>query len=492
VTVATGPGAACGLFVSDAALGAAIATDNCAGAATVARSGVPAGNFFPVGMTAVTYTATDAAGNTTTATQTVTVLDTSPPVLTAPANVTVATGPGAACGLFVSDAALGAATATDNCAGSAAITRSGVPAGNFFPVGSTVVTYTATDAAGNTTTATQTVTVLDTSPPVLTAPANITVATGPGAACGLIVSDAALGAATATDNCAGSAAITRRGVPAGNFFPVGTTTITYTATDAAGNTTTATQTVTVLDTSPPVLTAPANVTVATGPGAACGLFVSDAALGAATATDNCAGSAAITRSGVPAGNFFPVGSTVVTYTATDAAGNTTTATQTVTVLDTSPPVLTVPANVSVATGPGAACGLVVSDAALGAAVATDNCAGSATIARSGVPAGNIFPVGATAVTYTATDAAGNTTTATQTVTVLDTSPPVLTAPGNVTVATGPGAACGLFVSDAALGAAIATDNCAGAATVARSGVPAGNFFPVGMTAVTYTATDAAG
>src|SRR5207253_3045064 len=109
------------------------------------------------------------------------------------------------------------------------------------------------DAAGNSTTASQNVTVVDTSPPVLTAPANVSVATGPGAACGLLVSDAALGAATATDNCAGSAAITRTGVPAGNFFPVGTTTITYTATDAAGNGTSAQQTVTVIDDTPPVI-----------------------------------------------------------------------------------------------------------------------------------------------------------------------------------------------------------------------------------------------
>jgi hypothetical protein len=90
-----------------------------------------------------------------------------PPALTPPANVAVATGPGAACGLFVSDAALGAATATDNCAGTATITRSGVPAGNIFPVGTTAITYTATDAAGNTTTATQTVTVVDATPPVI-------------------------------------------------------------------------------------------------------------------------------------------------------------------------------------------------------------------------------------------------------------------------------------------------------------------------------------
>jgi hypothetical protein len=48
--------------------------------------------------------------------------------------------------------------------------------------------------------------------------------------------------------------VTRTGVPAGNNFPAGTTTITYSATDAHGNTGTATQTVTVVDNTVPTIT----------------------------------------------------------------------------------------------------------------------------------------------------------------------------------------------------------------------------------------------
>jgi hypothetical protein len=59
-----------------------------------------------------------------------------------------------------------------------------------------------------------------------------------------LISDAELGTAAASDNCAGVTAA-RTGVPAGNMFPHGTTTITYTATDASGITASATQTVTV-------------------------------------------------------------------------------------------------------------------------------------------------------------------------------------------------------------------------------------------------------
>jgi hypothetical protein len=50
---------------------------------------------------------------------------------------------------------------------------------------------------------------------------------------------------------------------------------------------------------------------------------------------------AVTRSGVPAGNVFPVGNTTVTYSATDAAGHTVSATQVVTVVDNTAPVITV-------------------------------------------------------------------------------------------------------------------------------------------------------
>src|SRR5207248_5821249 len=62
--------------------------------------------------------------------------------------------------------------------------------------------------------------------------------------------------------------------------------------------------------------------------------------GTATATANC--SVTVTRS--PAGNTFPVGTTVITWTATDGSGNSVTATQSVTVTDNTPPVITLNGN----------------------------------------------------------------------------------------------------------------------------------------------------
>lgn len=70
--------------------------------------------------------------------------------------------------LFISDATLGAATASDNCSGAVAVNRSGVPSGNLFPIGKTIVRYTATDAAGNGATASQVVIVYQSGPGICT------------------------------------------------------------------------------------------------------------------------------------------------------------------------------------------------------------------------------------------------------------------------------------------------------------------------------------
>jgi large repetitive protein len=98
----------------------------------------------------------------------------------------------------------------------------------------------------------------DTINPTVSAPANVVAFTSPGAVtCGAVVGDATLGVANANDN-SGSVSVSRTGVPAGNNFPVGTTTLTYTAIDPSGNAASATQTVTVIDNTPPTLTLKGN------------------------------------------------------------------------------------------------------------------------------------------------------------------------------------------------------------------------------------------
>jgi len=174
--------------------------------------------------------------------------------------------------------------------------------------------------------ATVSITINDTVAPSISAPANVTVNTGPNATtCGTVVTDAQLGTANASDN-AGNVSVDRSGVPSGNVFPVGTTTITYTATDNAGNSNAATQTVTVIDNTAPTLSAPAPTSVnADSTGHA---TIPDVVAGT-TASDNC-GPVTVTQSPL-AGTIVGTGTHTITLTATDAAGNTRTATTTLTV-----------------------------------------------------------------------------------------------------------------------------------------------------------------
>jgi hypothetical protein len=471
----------------------ALAVDNCGKPSVTVSDSSNGGSGSPKEPLVITrtYTATDNAGNSTKATQTITVIDDTPPVfVSVPAAVTVKTGAASTeCGMVISDALLGVASAGDNCS-TASVTRSGVPAGNWFPIGTTTITYRAVDQAGNTATATQTVTVIDDTPPVFTSvPAAVTMKTGAGSSeCGMAISDALLGMASASDNCS-TTSVTRSGVPAGNWFPSGATTITYKAVDQAGNTATATQTVTVIDDTPPVFTnVPPAVTVKTGAASTeCGLVISDALLGVASASDNCS-TASVTRSGVPAGNWFPIGATMITYTAVDQAGNTTTATQTVTVIDDTPPVF---ARLPQATT--VKCLGELAPASASDVVVRDNCSTPAVTVSESSNSGKASLSSPLIITrtYTATDAAGNTAKATQIITVIDDTPPTFTRiPPAVTVKAGSDQ-CAVVISDAALGMATASDSCSGA-QITRSGVPAGNWFPIGTTTITYQAIDAAG
>ena len=134
-------------------------------------------------------------------------------------------------------------------------------ASDIYPVGVTVVTWTATDAAGNSSTCTVTVTVNDTEDPVLTCPGNLTVSNN-GGQCGAIVGYSVL----VTDNCPGVALNQTAGLPNGAFFPVGTTSNTFTATDASNNVVTCDFDITVLDTEIPDISCSASPNLLANPG----------------------------------------------------------------------------------------------------------------------------------------------------------------------------------------------------------------------------------
>jgi hypothetical protein len=437
--------------------------DNCPGASV---SCSPAsGASFPKGTTTVTCTATDTAAvpNTATCLFTITVLDNEAPTFPSgcPANQTVNMAAGQ-CSAVVSYANPSVA---DNCPGA---TVTCTPAsGGMFPKGATTVTCTATDTATvpNTATCTFTITVVDNQAPTFPSScvANQTVNTAAGQ-CQATVTYAS---PTISDNCPGA---TVSCTPAsGIAFQKGTTTVTCTATDTAAvpNTATCMFTITVVDNQPPTFPkgCPANQTLSTGGSCAVANFVNP------TVADNCSGS---TVSCTPSsGTCFPIGTTTITCTATDAATipNTATCMFTITVI---PCTITCPANLTKANDPNQ-CGAVTTFAP----TAVPGCG----VVTCSPASGSFFPKGTTTVTCT-TQAGPS---CSFTVTVNDSQPPSILCPANQPVMTQvPGGTMAVVNYPAPT----VTDNCSGVTAVCSP--PSGSTFNLGVATVNCTATDGAG
>jgi len=272
-----------------------------------------------------------------TCTQTVMVNDVTPPTIGATSSTVSAD---ANCQAVIPDysstvndnCACGSADDSEECEGHPNIVYTQTPAaGTLVGLGSHTVHIEATDGSSNNNGATKdvTFTVNDTTPPAITCPANVVTPTDAGS-CTATVNP---GTATASDNCDSSPTIvgTRSDSQALNApYPKGTTTITWRATDDAGNYSECQQTVTVNDEEPPTISCPANITVY--------LPLNSTATSttvtytAPVGSDNCAGSTTTQTAGLASGASFPVGTTTNTFRVTDASGNYTECSFTVTVL----------------------------------------------------------------------------------------------------------------------------------------------------------------
>lgn len=168
-------------------------------------------------------TVSDQNGCQSNTTVLVTALDNVPPTIA----VQNATVPINASGIAEVTLSALAAQLADNCG----VASSGISPNTFdcTQLGQHVVTVTVTDQSGLTATATTTVTIVDNSAPVVTCPANLT-----RCAADNLVNYAA---PVAVDNCLGNGGEWHQenGLPSGSIFPVGTTTQTYSYTDAGGN-----------------------------------------------------------------------------------------------------------------------------------------------------------------------------------------------------------------------------------------------------------------
>jgi gliding motility-associated-like protein len=404
------------------------------------------------GTYTITWTFDDGMGNVVSAPQTVIVDDTTAAVPYPIPNV-----------LAECSATLPVPTATDNCEGTIYGTTT-FPT-TYSTQGTFTLTWTFDDGNGNPISVNQTVIIADTTAPSFSnCPANISVSNDNGD-CGAIVSWTP---PTAVDSCSGFT-VTSSHNP-GDLFPLGTTTVTYVVTDVAGHTDSCSFDVTISDVEAPVIiSCPSSMTVSNTPGS-CGAIVNWIV---PTTSDNCPG--VILTADHNSGDNFPLGTTTVTYTATDAAGNTATCSFDVTVNDTEAPVFTnCPSDITVNNDPGV-CGAIVNWTA---PTATDNC--SAVTLVSNHNPGDLFSTGTTTVTYIATDAAGNSFTCSFDITVNDVEPPVINGLSNLSVCEG----------NVPSWTEVITDNCPG--VTYTSNYTSGTTFPLGNTTVTYTATDASG
>jgi plastocyanin len=360
---------------------------------------------YPVGTTPVTIKITDETGNPGSCMFRVTVNDNEDPKITCPADVNHTADAGVCSYSFTPSSA----TATDNCPGVtvAGVRSDGNGLNDPYPVGTTTIKWTASDAHGHSVSCVQTIKVTDDEDPKITCPADVN-HTADAGVCSYSFIPTPAGA---TDNCPGVSVngVRSDGQLLGDPYPVGTTTIKWTATDAHGHSVSCDQVVKVTDDENPVIACPANIAQTADAGKCSYSFTPSPA----TATDNCPG---VSVNGVrsdskPLSDPYPVGTTIIKWTATDAHGHSVSCDQTVKVTDNEKP-KAICKNVTVTLANGAV-SITAADVNNNS---TDNCGIlSVTASPLSFNCGNI---GNNPVTLTVTDIHGNVQTCTATVTVV--------------------------------------------------------------------------
>ncbi|MEM7186193.1 MAG: HYR domain-containing protein [Bacteroidota bacterium] len=477
----------CGDSTDPADTGMPTGTDNC-GTVTYTFSDARAPGCGLTEIITRTWTGTDECGNVSvTCDQIITVVDTTPPTITCPADVTVE------CGDDTSSASTGVATGTDGC-GTVTITESdsSVPG-----CGNTEIitrTWTATDECGNSTTCTQTITVVDTTPPVITCPADITLECGTGGtppSSGTETANYTGGTqswSTAQTGLVATLTADVSGIPATATITdvnvsfeidhswVGDLEITLISPDGgtvlvlqdptcggSGNSDNVNAT---LDDESGVGSVSANCTggVNTGGGSdACpGDYLISAAIDGTFDPDNplsaldgglATGTWTLEVVDDAGGDAGCIHAFSVTVDWDDAGIPST---------DTSP-------------------------AVTGTATATDGC-GTTTVTFTDVSVPGCGNTEVITRTWTATDECGNTSTCDQIITVVDTTPPTVTCPANITVNNDPGI-CGAVVN---FTIPTGNDTCGMTTTTQTGGLPPGATYPVGTTTNTFLIEDECG
>jgi len=281
--------------------------------------------LLPVGDSIIQYDVKDSSGNAAESVQvTVTVVDTTGPTILGAENKTFeANSPS---GISSTDsyvsASLTSITGSDLVSGQTEVVLSvdGAALPDYFPLGQTTVEVSTQDAAANASTGSLVVSVVDTTAPTIVAAEGVTLeATGPEGYTG--TTDDVI-AAIAVSDLVDTAPIVTLAEGVATPFALGTTSVGISVTDSSGNSVQGTVPVTVVDTTGPTFSG-ANMLVLTVDSEV-PVDSSDDRVGewleGISASDLVDGDVSFTYSTLPA--EFPVGETTITFSATDAAGNT--------------------------------------------------------------------------------------------------------------------------------------------------------------------------
>ncbi|XP_077977666.1 hyalin-like [Glandiceps talaboti] len=426
------------------------------------------GALFTIGLTTVTYTASDPAGNAVQCSFTITVKEFDPPIISGcPTDIKQATDPTSP----TASVTWTEPSATDSQNPPVAMTTTHV-SGSTFAIGPTIVTYTFTDAVSNSAMCQFAVTITDEEKPIfLNCSSNMTVNTSLSSGNTTVSWQPPV----ASDN-SGHVNLTASH-QVGALFTIGLTTVTYTASDPAGNEVQCSFTITVKEFDPPIISGcPTDINQATDPTSP----TATVTWTEPSATDSLNPPVAMTTTHV-SGSTFAIGPTIVTYTFTDAVSNSAMCQFAVTITDEEKPIfLNCSSNMTVNTSLSSGNTTV----SWQPPVASDN-SGHVNLTASH-QVGALFAIGLTTVTYTASDPAGNEVQCSFTITVKEFDPPIISGcPTDINQATDPTSPTATVTWTEPS----ATDSLNPPVAMTTTHV-SGSTFAIGPTNVTYTFTDA--
>jgi len=435
----------CESDTTPATLGSAVAMDNCTPTNLITITHTDhlenLGQCNGTGSFTRHWTAMDMCGNVAACIQTIVIIDNTAPVLNLPPSLTIS------CEQSTSTSFTGQAEAFDNCTpvNALVITFSDNVLGltGCSGTGTIVRTWSAKDACFNISTGTQFITIKDNTPPTISCPGNVTIS------CEASILPANTGTFSASDLCGSVFTGYTDQVVQQVCNGTGTINRTWTAIDGCGNVSSCLQTITIIDTTIPAITCPANITVD------CALGVLPAVTGAPVVSDNCTSTAnlVVTYTDIEVGPLGCNGTGDLrrSWTVADACGNSMTCVQMIHITDLLKPTITCPPPATIS------CESSVLPAVTGTATAVDNCTPQANVVINYIDdLSGLFGCNHTGVlkrTWTATDLCGNTTSCIQQIWIVDNTLPDITCPANVEIS------CSDSSAPNATGWATGHDNC---------------------------------